>query len=60
MSGSFRFVCPKKNFAKALAEAVFPTPVGPVKIKVEIGLLGLFNPVLKIRIRLISRSIARS
>ena len=36
--------------ANAFANSVFPTPVGPKKIKLPIGLLGSFNPDLALLI----------
>lgn len=35
---------PNIDSAKALANSVLPTPVGPRKIKLPIGRLGSFNP----------------
>ena len=37
---------PKTASAKAFASSVLPTPVGPEKIKLPIGLFGLFKPTL--------------
>ena len=36
----------KRYFAKTFARYVFPTPVGPRKMKLPIGLLGSFKPAL--------------
>ncbi|OPZ54342.1 MAG: hypothetical protein BWY89_01610 [Bacteroidetes bacterium ADurb.BinA012] len=36
----------KRNFASTFASCVFPTPVGPRKINVPIGLFGSFSPAL--------------
>lgn len=41
--------------AKALASSVLPTPVGPQKMKLPIGLFGAFKPTLA---RLIALEIA--
>ena len=41
---------PKKYDARAFVNSVFPTPVGPEKIKLAIGLLGFFNPTLALLI----------
>ena len=46
---------PKTKNANALANSVFPTPVGPAKIKLAIGRVRLFNPT---RERLIALAIA--
>ena len=46
---------PKKYVAKAFVNSVFPTPVGPEKMKLAIGLLGLFSPT---RALLIARDTA--
>ena len=46
---------PNTASARALASSVLPTPVGPQKIKLPIGLLGLFKPTLA---RLIAFDIA--
>ena len=43
---------PKKYEAKDLVNSVFPTPVGPEKIKLAIGLLGFFKPTLALLIAL--------
>ena len=40
----------KRYLAKTLARYVLPTPVGPKKIKLPIGLLGSFKPALLRRI----------
>ena len=37
---------PKKYEANDLVNSVLPTPVGPEKIKLAIGLLGFFKPTL--------------
>jgi len=37
---------PKKYEANDLVNSVLPTPVGPEKIKLAMGLLGFFNPTL--------------
>ena len=49
-----------KYFASTLHNSVFPTPVGPKKIKLQIGRFGLFNPALVLRIALVSFSTASS
>ena len=41
---------PNTASASAFASSVLPTPVGPEKIKLPIGLLGLFKPTLARRI----------
>jgi len=46
---------PKIKNAKAFANSVFPTPVGPAKIKLAIGRVELLNPR---RERRIARPIA--
>jgi hypothetical protein len=43
---------PKKYEANALVNSVFPTPVGPEKIKLAIGLFGFFSPTLALLIAL--------
>ena len=37
---------PNTASARAFASSVLPTPVGPEKIKLPIGLFGDFNPTL--------------
>ena len=48
------------SFATAFASSVFPTPVGPRKIKLPIGRLGFFSPALVRRIAFVSLEIASS
>ena len=43
---------PKKYEANDLVNSVLPTPVGPEKIKLAMGLLGFFNPTLALLIAL--------
>ena len=40
------FSSSNKNFAKALADCVFPTPVGPKNKKLPIGLLSVLSPAV--------------
>ena len=47
-----RILITEHRFGKALANSVFPTPVGPKKIKEPIGRFGSFNPALARRIAL--------
>ncbi len=51
---------PNMNLARALVSSVFPTPVGPRKIKEPTGRLGSFNPARERRTALAILSIASS
>jgi len=46
--------------AKTLQSSVLPTPVGPQKIKVPIGLLGFLSPTLALLTALVKAFIASS
>ena len=52
------FSSPNMNFANCLARSVFPTPVGPAKMKLPIGRFGSFSPARLLRTALAMALIA--
>jgi len=56
IGGSWVWPLAKKDSARALAAAVLPTPVGPAKSRVAMGVAGSLMPAVKAWITLASCS----